>query len=107
MQHSRPREPSCGKGRLAAVSGAIFAALRVESALVTTMNERDNIMPEKSMKELVNEHGGYFACAFTTERGVKRSNVMVRAADAQEARSKLEKLLGCVLTCFVVNAYVC
>lgn len=32
MQHSRPREPSCGKGRLAAVSGTIFAALRVEGA---------------------------------------------------------------------------
>lgn len=64
-------------------------------------------MPKKSMKELVDEHGGYFACAFTTERGVKRSNVMVRAADAQDARLKLEKLLGCVLTAFCVQAYVC
>lgn len=64
-------------------------------------------MPKKSMKEIVDEHGGYFACAFTTERGVKRSSVMVRAADAQEARSKLEKLLGCVLTAFCVQAYVC
>ena len=64
-------------------------------------------MPEKSMEELVNEHGGYFACAFTTERGVKRSNVMVRAADAKEARSKIEKIMGCVLTCFAVTAYVC
>lgn len=64
-------------------------------------------MPEKSMKELVNEHGGYFACALTTERGVKRSSVLVRAADANEARSKLEKLMGCALICFVVNAYVC
>lgn len=63
-------------------------------------------MPEKSMKELVNEHGGYFACAFTTERGVKCSK-MVRAADAKEARSKLEKIMGCVLTCFAVTAYVC
>lgn len=58
------------------------------------------------MKEFVDEHGGYFACAFTTERGVKRSK-MVRAADAKEARSKIEKIMGCVLTCFVVNAYVC
>lgn len=39
-------------------------------------------MKNKSMKELVNEHGGYFACAFTTESGVKRSNVLVRATDA-------------------------
>lgn len=95
------------KGRLAAVSGTIFATLRVESALVTTMNERNNVMPKKSMKELVNENGGYFACAFTTERGVRRSNVMVRASDVEEARSKLEKLLGCVLTAFCVQAYVC
>jgi hypothetical protein len=63
-------------------------------------------MSKKSMKELVDEHGGYFACAFITERGVKRSNVMVRAVDAKEARSKLEKIMGCVLTCFAVNAYV-
>jgi hypothetical protein len=71
------------------------------------MNERNNVMPEKSMKELVDEHGGYFACAFTTERGVKRSNVMVRAADAKAARYKIEKIMGCVLTCYVVNPYVC
>lgn len=64
-------------------------------------------MPSKSMKEIVNEQGGYFACAFTTERGVKSSNVLVRAADAKEARSKIEKIMGCVLTCFMVNAYVC
>ena len=61
----------------------------------------------KSMKELVNEHGGYFACAFTTESGVKRSNVLVRAADAKEARSKIEKVMGCVLAAFCVQAYVC
>jgi hypothetical protein len=64
-------------------------------------------MPEKSMKELVEEHGGYFACAFTTERGVKCSNKLVRAADAKEARSKIEKIMGCVLTAFCVQAYVC
>lgn len=64
-------------------------------------------MPEKSMKELVDKHGGYFACAFTTERGVKRSSVLVRAVDEKEAHSKIEKIMGCVLTSFVVNAYVC
>lgn len=64
-------------------------------------------MPEKSMKELVNEHGGYFACAFTTKRGVKRSNVMVRAADEEEARSRIEKIMGCALACFAATAYVC
>lgn len=63
-------------------------------------------MPEKSMDESVDGHGGYFACAFTTERGVKRSNVMVRAVDAKEARSKIEKIMRCVLTCFAVTAYV-
>ena len=63
-------------------------------------------MPEKSMKEIVDERGGYFTCMFATERGVKRSNIKIRATDAQEVRSKLEKLLGCGLTCFVVNAYV-
>lgn len=63
-------------------------------------------MPGKSMKEYVEEHGGYFACAFTTERGVRRSNVLIRAADAKEARSKIEKIMGCVLTCFAVNAYI-
>ena len=61
----------------------------------------------RSMKELVNEHGGYFACAFTTESGVKRSHVLVRATDAKEARSKIEKVMGCVLAAFCVQAYVC
>lgn len=64
-------------------------------------------MPDKSMKELVDEQGGYFACAFTTERGVKSSNVLVRAADAKEARHKIEKIMGCALAFFAVNAYVC
>lgn len=61
---------------------------------------------DKSMKEIANEQGGYFVCAFATERGVKRSNVMIRAADAKEARSRIEKIMGCVLTCFAANAYV-
>jgi hypothetical protein len=77
-----------------------------EALVTTTMNERNNVMPDKSMKELVDEHGGYFACAFTTERGVKCSNVMVRAADAKEARSKIEKIMRCALACFAVTAYV-
>lgn len=97
----------CRKGRLAAVSGTVFAALRVEGASVKNMNERNNVMPEKSMRELVAEHGGYFACAFATERGVRRSNVLVRAANAKEARSRIEKVLGCVLAAFSVQAYVC
>ena len=71
------------------------------------MKERNDVMPEKSMKEYVDEHGGYFACAFTTERGVRRSNVLVRAADAKEARSKIERAIGCVLAAFCVQAYVC
>ena len=65
-------------------------------------------MPNKemTMKERVAEQGGLFSCAFKARNGRKSDRVLVRAHDAREARSRLTKAVGCVLTTFVVNAFV-
>jgi hypothetical protein len=60
---------------------------------------------ETTMKEKVARQGGLFSCDYKTEDGKCRSNVCVRAHDAAEARSKLERVLGCVLVAFTVNAF--
>lgn len=62
-------------------------------------------MKGKTMKERVAEQGGLFSCSYRTKDGKSRSNVPVRAHDAAEARSKLERFLGCALALFVVNAF--
>lgn len=62
-------------------------------------------MKGKTMKERVAEQGGLFSCSYRTKDGKSRSNVHVRAHDAQEARSRLERILGCVLAVFTVNAF--
>lgn len=60
----------------------------------------------KTMKERVAEQGGLFSCAFRAKNGRKSDRCLVRAHDAKEARSKIAKAVGCVLTMFAVNAFV-
>lgn len=61
---------------------------------------------EKTMKERVAEQGGLFNCAFRARNGRRSDRCLVRAHDAQEARNKIQKVVGCVLTMFAVNAFV-
>lgn len=61
---------------------------------------------EKTMKERVAEQGGLFSCAFKAQNGRESKRCLVRAHDAQEARSKIMKVVGCALTMFAVNAFV-
>lgn len=70
--------------------------------------ERTADMPNKemTMKERVAEQGGLFSCAFKARNGRKSDRVLVRAHDAREARSRLTKAVGCILTVFTVNAFV-
>lgn len=60
----------------------------------------------KTMKEKVAEQGGLFSCAFKAQNGRKSDRCLVRAHDAKEARRKITKAVGCVLTMFAVNAFV-
>ena len=69
------------------------------------ITRKDKTMPRKTMKERVAEQGGLFSCSYRTKDGKSRSNVHVRAHDAAEARSRLERILGCVLAVFTVNAF--
>ena len=61
---------------------------------------------EKTMKERVAEQGGLFSCAFKAQNGRRADRCLVRAHDAQEARNKIMKVVGCTLTMFTVNAFV-
>lgn len=64
-------------------------------------------MPKgNTMKERVAEQGGLFSCAFKAQNGRKSDRCLVRSRDAQEARGKIMKVVGCALTTFVVNAFV-
>lgn len=58
---------------------------------------------EKSMKEYVDEFGGYFACSFAKD-GRKMPTVLVRADSAKDARRRLQRTLGCVLAAFTARA---
>jgi len=59
-------------------------------------------MPEKSMKEYVEEHGGYYACAFkSAKKGDQR--VLVRAKSAKAARRQMVKMFGLIVGAFVCN----
>ena len=60
----------------------------------------------KTMKERVAEQGGLFSCAFRAKNGRRSDRCLVRALDAQEARGKIMKVVGCALTMFTVNAFV-
>lgn len=61
---------------------------------------------DKTMKEMVAEHGGLFSCAFRTRNGRSSDRCLVRAHDAKEARRKITKIVGCALATFTVNAFV-
>lgn len=60
----------------------------------------------KTMKERVAEQGGLFSCAFRARNGRMSDRCLVRAHDAQEARGRIVKAVGCALAAFAVNAYV-
>lgn len=61
---------------------------------------------EKTMKERVAEQGGLFSCAFKARNGRQSDRCYVRAHDAQEARDRISKAVGCALAAFAVNAFV-
>lgn len=63
-------------------------------------------MDKMTMKERVAEQGGLFSCAFRAQNGRKSERCLVRAHDAQEARNKIRKVVGCALAAFTVNAFV-
>lgn len=61
----------------------------------------------KTMKDRVEEHGGLFLCSYQAKNGRAGRSIAVRAKDAEEARHRLTKVVGCALTLFTVNAFVC
>ena len=61
---------------------------------------------EQTSKERCAELGGLLSCSYRTKDGRARSNVVVRAHDAKEARRKLHSLLGVALAAFTVNWYL-
>lgn len=64
-------------------------------------------MPKgNTMKERVAAQGGLFSCAFKAQNGRESKRCLVRAHDAQEARAKIVKAIGCALAAFTVNAFV-
>lgn len=61
----------------------------------------------KTMKDRVEEQGGLFLCSYKAKNGRTGRSIAVRARDAKEARLRLTKIVGCALTLFTVNAFVC